>query len=52
MEDIVNVISTVGFPIAVASYVLLVLNKTMQENTLVLTKLIEKIDTIGMFIEK
>ena len=52
MEDIVNVISTVGFPIAVASYVLLVLNKTMQENTLVLTKLIEKIDTIGMLIEK
>ena len=44
MEEIAKLISSVGFPIAIATYVIVVLNKTLNENTLVLTKLVEKLD--------
>ena len=46
MEEIVNVISSVGFPIAIATYVIIVLNKTLNENNLVLTKLVEKLENL------
>lgn len=41
--EILQAISQVGFPIAVASYSLVVLNRTIQENTKVLVRLEEKI---------
>lgn len=41
--ELLQAISQVGFPIAVASYSLIVLNKTIQENTKVLVRLEEKI---------
>lgn len=40
---IMTAISTVGFPIVVAMYTLTTLNKTMQENTKVLTQVLEKL---------
>jgi hypothetical protein len=40
--DVINVISQVGFPIAVATYSLVVLNKTVQKNTEVMTKIATK----------
>lgn len=42
--DLVSVISQVGFPIAVATYSLVVLNKTIQKNTEVMTKIATKLD--------
>lgn len=42
--DVLNAISTVGFPIAVATYSLVVLNKTVQENTKVMIQISEKLD--------
>lgn len=42
--DILQAISQVGFPIAVASYSLVVLNKTVQKNTEVMTKIATKLD--------
>lgn len=41
--DIVQMISQVGFPIAVATYSLVVLNKTIQKNTEVMTKIATKL---------
>ena len=46
MEEIAKLISSVGFPIAIASYVIIVLNKTLNENTMILTKLVEKMDNL------
>ena len=46
MEEIAKLISSVGFPIAIASYVIIILNKTLQENTLILTKMIEKLESM------
>ena len=46
MEEIAKIISSVGFPIAIASYVIIVLNKTLNENTMILTKLVEKMDNL------
>jgi hypothetical protein len=43
-EEIVNVISQVGFPIAVAIYALVKLNNTISENTKVLTQIAAKLD--------
>ena len=43
VTEAVSVISQVGFPIAVASYSLIVLNKTIQKNTEVMTRLCAKI---------
>ena len=42
--DVVNVISQVGFPIAVAIYSLVVLNKTIQQNTEIMIKIATKLD--------
>jgi len=44
LEAITNFISGVGFPIAVAVYSLVRLEKAMKANTEVLTKLYERID--------
>ena len=52
MEEIVNLISSVGFPIAIATYVIIVLNKTLNENTLILTKLVEKMEQLEERINK
>lgn len=50
--DIINVVSQVGFPIAVASYSLIVLNKTVSENTKVMIRLSEKMDKCDGKIER
>lgn len=42
--DILTAISQVGFPIAVAVYSLVTLNKTIQRNTEVMTKIATKLD--------
>lgn len=44
LQATAQLISTVGFPIAVASYSLVVLNKTVQKNTEVMTKIAAKLD--------
>lgn len=43
--DIVQVISTVGFPIVVAMYSLIRLENTVRENTHVLHKFLQKLDS-------
>lgn len=47
LEAITSFISGVGFPIAVALYSLIRLEKAMKANTDVLTKLYERIDKIN-----
>jgi len=42
--ELVQVISQVGFPIAVATYSLVVLNTTIQKNTEIMTKIATKLD--------
>lgn len=42
--DLVQLISQVGFPIAVATYSLVVLNQTIQKNTAVLQAIQTKLD--------
>lgn len=44
MDNIVQAISTVGFPIVVAMYSLIRLEKTVHENTMIMTKLYERLD--------
>ena len=44
MEELTVLISNVGFPIAISSYVIIVLNKTLQENTKVLQELVAKLE--------
>ena len=44
MENVVNMISNVGFPIAIACYVIIVLNKTLEENNKILTNLVAKLE--------
>lgn len=46
MEELVNIVSNVGFPMAITVYVIVVLQKTLNENVLILTKLVEKIETL------
>jgi hypothetical protein len=43
-DEVATLISQVGFPIAVATYSLVVLNKTVQKNTEVMTKIAAKLD--------
>lgn len=43
-QEVVQAISTVGFPIIVAMYSLIRLETTVKENTHMLTKLYEKMD--------
>jgi hypothetical protein len=50
--DLVSVISQVGFPIAVATYCLVVLNKTIQKNTEVMNKICAKLDVDTTVDEK
>ena len=52
MENVVSIISNVGFPIAIACYVIVVLNKTLEENTKILTQLVGKIESIEEDIKK
>ena len=42
--NFVEVIAQVGFPIAVASYTLIVLNNTIKQNTSLLEKIALKLD--------
>jgi len=44
MEELTTLISNVGFPIAISSYVIIILNKTLQENTKVLQELVAKMN--------
>ena len=44
MESIVSLISNVGFPVAIATYTIVIMNKTLQEHNEILAKLIEKFD--------
>lgn len=44
IPGVIQVISQVGFPIAVATYSLVVLNNTVQENTAIMIKLATKLD--------
>ena len=46
MEDIVTIISNVGFPIAIATYIIIVMNKTLTESNELLTRLVEKLDSM------
>ena len=46
MENVINVISNVGFPIAIACYVIIILNKNLEENNKILTQLVSKIENI------
>ena len=42
MNEIIQAISQVGFPIVVAMYSLIRLEKTVRENTAIMTKLYER----------
>jgi hypothetical protein len=44
IDQLITFISQVGFPIAVATYSLVVLNKTVQRNTDVMNKIAVKLD--------
>lgn len=44
MEEIVQVISQVGFPIAVATYLLIRLEPTIKENTAINNKILERLE--------
>ena len=46
MEEIVQLISNVGFPIVIACYVIIVLNKTLEENNKILTNLVAKMENL------
>jgi hypothetical protein len=43
-QEIINFISQVGFPIAVATYSLVKLEKTIQENTKVMIQIAERLE--------
>ncbi len=45
--EIVQAISTIGFPIVVAMYSLMRLEKTVKDNTAIITKLYERLDKDG-----
>ena len=44
MEEITTLISNVGFPIALATYIIVVVNKSIQELTKAVTVLSEKLE--------
>lgn len=44
MEEIINLIANQGFSIAIATYVIVVVNKSIQDLTKVVTILTEKLD--------
>lgn len=43
MEGLLTAISTVGFPIVVAMYTLIKLEKTIHANTIIMTKVYERL---------
>lgn len=43
MENLLTAISTVGFPIVVAMYTLIKLEKTIHANTIIMTKVYERL---------
>lgn len=45
MEEYINLISNVGFPIVICLYVLMRLEKTVKENTKVIKELCIKLDS-------
>ena len=47
MEEITTLISNVGFPIALATYIIVVVNKSIQELTKAVTIISEKLDNRG-----
>jgi len=50
MEEVIKFISTVGFPIAIATYVVMRLEPTVKENTMVIRELkilVERINGRG-----
>lgn len=47
MEEIITLIANQGFAIAIATYTIVVVNRSVQENTKALTILAEKIDNEG-----
>lgn len=51
-EEILAAVSQVGFPIAVAVYSLVVLNRTIQRNTEVMTRIAAKLDITCDDLEK
>ena len=51
-NDVLTAIAQVGFPIAVATYSLVVLNKTISENTKVMQELSAKFETLFNRLEK
>ena len=44
MEELINLITNQGYAIAISSYVIIVVNKSLQEMTKVMTVLVEKLD--------
>ncbi len=50
--DLVQVVSQVGFPIAVATYSLVVLNSTIKKNTEIMTKIATKLDIDAKEVKK
>lgn len=44
MEEIINLITNQGFAIAMCTYVIVVLNKSVQENTRAITILSERLE--------
>ena len=44
MDNVIQAISSVGFPIVVAMYSLIRLEKTVHDNTMIMTKLYERLD--------
>ena len=46
MEEVVQVISNVGFPIAIACYVIIILNRTLEENNKILSQLVARFETM------
>lgn len=46
-QDVIQAISTVGFPIVVAMYSLIRLEKAMKANTEIMTKLYERLGKEG-----
>ena len=44
MDNVVQAISSVGFPIIVAMYSLIRLEKAVHDNTMIMTKLYERLD--------
>lgn len=47
MEEILSYVANIGFPIAIATYVIVTQDKIVSENTLAINKLVEKIEVLN-----